>query len=230
MFSNQLLFVILNWLPKIFFIAVFLMAIFLYFKKKYSNSAFCILNLKFQISYSAINYKLLIVGVIVFRVFYAVLLSVVQYYVWLHSKFAQILFNSPLDKSLSFSLFPFSSTRFGYFLFYSYGRFWLNALISIGIAFAFYLFLKFLQKHRERFFESGETELGFLMALLVGWPNFIIFLPLVLVLIILISIFRGFFLKEAYTTFGWPFILATLVIFLFGNKLIQILDLGALKI
>lgn len=213
--TDNLLIIILNWLPIFFFGAVFLLALF----KKFNFPK--LWKLSFHI----------LIGVsIIFRVFYAAFLTFFQYYVWSQNKFTQMLLNAPLDETLPSASFPFSSTRLGYFLFYSYGRFWLNVLVSIGAAFIFYLFLKFLQKHRERFFEEGETELGFLTALIVGWPNFIIFLPLVFVSVVLISVFRRIFLKEEYTTLGWPFFLATLVVLIFGNKLIQLLDFGVLKI
>jgi hypothetical protein len=207
MVNGQLLAVVLTWLPKIFFAIVFLLVAFLYFfyRESKSNEANKLTKL--------ISYKSLIVGSIVFRLFYAALLTVSQYYVWSQNKFTQLLLNER-----------------GYFLFYSYGRFWLNAFISIGAAFIFYIFLKSLQKHRERFFEAGGTELGFLSALIVGWPSFVIFLPLVFIFVILISISRRIFIKEIYTTLGWPFILATLAALIFGSKLLLFLGLKVISI
>lgn len=159
------------------------------------------------------NYKLLVIILAAARILYAAFLTAAQYYAWLHGALTKLLLDSPR-----------------YFWFYAYGRFWLNAFIAIGVAFAFYLFLKFLKKYQERFFEEGETELGFLAALIVGWPNFVILVPLVFVSVVLISIFRGIFLKEAYTTLGWPFLLATLLTLIWGSWLIPIFRLGVLKI
>lgn len=174
-----------------------------------------------------LNYKWLAIILVASRIFYAIFLTAAQYYAWSKNVLTGFLLDSPLDQSLPApSLFK----RFGYFAFYAYGRFWLNAFIAIGVAFAFYLFLKFLKKRQERFFEEGETELGFLAALIVGWPNFVIFAPLVFVSVVLISIFRGFFLKEAYTTLGWPFLLAAFLTLIWGSWLIQIFHLGVLKI
>lgn len=198
--------VVLIWLPKIFFGIIFILAVLIYGLRK---------------SIGLTKSRTLIISSISFHVLYAVLLTISQYYIWSQNKFTQLLLNSSLDLSMPVS---------GYFLFYSFGRFWLNALITIGAAFVFYLFLKFLKKHRERFFEEGETELGFLSALIVGWPNFVVFLPLVFVFVVLLSIFRRVFLKEFYTTMGIPFLLAALIVLIFGNQIVDILSLGVLRI
>lgn len=205
----------LDWFPAVFLAGTLVLSAVFYFSKKNLTSKF---------------FKL-IIAVVSFRIFYAVALTLVQYYVWSQSELTKILTQSPLSDSVPLPVFDFIfSGRLGYFLFYSYGRFWLNAVVSIFAAFCFYLFLKTLKKRKERFFESGETELGFLAALIVGWPNFVVFLLLVFVLVILISIFRGIFLKEAYTALGWPFILTTLIVLFFGDNLIQSLDFGVLRI
>jgi len=219
----------LIWLPKIFFFGVFAAAVFLYFSRR-----------KKVISHwsSIVNYQLLIISCVVFRFFYAFLLTASQYYVWSQNKLTQLLLSSPLAQEIPISgifnkicqLSIVNCQKLGYFLFYSYGRFWLNVLISIGAAFIFYLLLKSLEKYRGRFFEEGETKLGFLAALIVGWPNFAVFLPLVFISVILISIYRRIFLKETYTTLGWPFILAILITLVWGNKLIYLFNFGALKI
>ena len=159
------------------------------------------------------SYKSLIVVLVGFRIFYAAFLTVIQYYAWSKGTLTKFLLNSPR-----------------YFLFYAFGRFWLNALIAIAAAFAFYLFLKFLKKYRERFFEESETELGFLAALLVGWPNFVIFVALVFVSVVLLAVFRRLALRKMYTTLGWPFLLAALLTLIWGSWLIQILHLGVLRI
>lgn len=159
------------------------------------------------------DYKPLIFILAASRILYAVFLTSNQYRIWSQDEMAKFLLDTP-----------------GYLLFYSYGRFWLNVFIAIGLAFVFYLFLKFLKKYQERFFEEGEPELGFLTALIVGWPNFVIFIPLIFISVVLISIFRGIVLKKAYTTLGWPFLLAAFLTLVWGNWLIQVFNLGVLII
>lgn len=205
--------------PKIFWSFIFFLGVFRYFFRNH--------QLAERRFFKIITYKLLIYLAVGFRVGYAVFLTVVQYLVWLKQPLTKLLLNSPVDQSVPI---PFLFRHSGYFAFYAFGRFWLNVLIAVGLAFAFYLFLKALKKRQERFFEEGEVELGFLVALIAGWPNFVIFLPLVFVSVVLTSIFRLIFFKEAYTTLGWPFILAIFLILVWGNKLITIFHLGVLRI
>jgi hypothetical protein len=151
--------------------------------------------------------RFLIGGVIVWRFFYAGTLNVLQYFVFLP---------------------PFRELK--YFIGYSWMHFWFNFVLSVGVALVFYLFLKFLKKRNERFFEEGETEIGFLCALIAGWPNIVIFLPLVFILVVLESIFSNFFLKESFTTLGFAVILAAIIAFIWGGKIIAVLGLGVLII
>lgn len=175
----------------------------------------------------------LALATIAFRVFYVAFITFGQYYIWANNKFTQILVNSPVGKDVplrgdipSF----FFNNQLGYFLFYSWGRFWLNLVIILAVSFLFYLFLKFLKRYKERFFRPYEVELGLLTALIVGWPNFVIFIPLVFLFVVVVSLFRLIFLKEPYTTLGVPFILSAVVTLIWGSELIQIFNLTVLKI
>lgn len=106
----------------------------------------------------------------------------------------------------------------------------MEAMLSIALAFLFWFFLKALQKKEERFFESGETELGLVLALAIGWPDFVIFLPFAFLAVALFSLFRHSFLKEVYTTIRWPFVAAAVLTFLFSGKIFAILPfLSAIK-
>ena len=86
--------------------------------------------------------------------------------------------------------------------------------------FSVFLFSESAEKYRERFFEEGELDLGFLSALLIGWPNFVVFVPLVFLSVVIIAVFRRVFLKELYTTLGLPMLLATLLVLAFGDFLV----------
>lgn len=189
---------------------------------------------RFKITSRNAGYQLLAVCTIVFRIFYAALLTLGQYAVWSGDTFSRFLLNSPLGKSVPLSFvrhIPWIwNTRVGYFLFYSWGHFWLNALLSILAAAAFWQILVFLKKRRERFFDEGEVELGFLAALLAGWPSVILFVIFAFVIVIIFSIFRGIFLKEPYTTLGVPFLLAVLLTFLGNGFLLSLFKLSVLAV
>lgn len=182
-----------------------------------------------------LSYKFLIWSVVGFKVVYASVETFSQYYVWSSSGFTKLFLDKSVQdfdllRQFSGKLFFFLNNRFGYLIFYSWGRFWMEIAVSLLAALAFYLFLVFLKKHKERFFEDGETEMGFLLALMVGWSNFIIFLPLVFLSVVLVSIFRKLVFKEMYTTLGAPFLLAALVVLLFGKYIVDILGLTTLKV
>ncbi len=182
-----------------------------------------------------IGMKNLVRAAVYFRIAYAGLLTVTQYYVWANmGTVGEVFLDSPVTKAIPDPLVGTLSSVFnhplGYFLFYSYGRFWLNAILSLLIAWVFYKVLIALRKYNGRFFDDGETELGYLMALVVGWPVFVVFVPLVFVCVVLVSIARLLVIKEAYTTLGWPFICAAAICILWGARLIAILNLSALNI
>lgn len=211
----------MNWGQYFFYLIIFLIA---------ANKRFGRLNY-----FSNFTYKFLIWLVLGFKVLYALVETFSQYYVWSGSPFTKLF----LDQNIAnFNIVKDSfgkmawifNNRFGYFFFYSWGRFWLEIVVTLIAAAAFYLFLVFLKKHKERFFEEGETELGFLLSLMVGWSNFIVFLPLVFISVVLVSIFRRLVFGEMYTTLGAPFLLAALVVLLAGRYLVDILGLSGLRV
>ena len=194
---------------------------------------------------NGISYKSLILSVLGFKAIYALVETVSQYYVWSGNALTKSFLNQNIVDLNVIKDFPASmawifDNRLGYFLFYSWGRFWFEIVISLVAGLVFYLFLIFLKKHKERFFEEGEVEMGFILSLLVGWSNFTIFLPLVFLSVILVSITKLFLffigrgsvsgVKEIYTTLGAPLLLAALIVLFFGNYLVSLFGLMPLRI
>jgi len=167
------------------------------------------------------------------RVVNAGMLMYLQYVLWRGDGMASYFLNASLSKDLPIDGIRYFSWLFsnklGYFLFYSWGRFWLSVVLSVFVAYIFYLFLKILRKKTERFFEEGEIELGLLAAVVVGWPSFVLFIPLIFIFVVCISIAK-LFLKEKYTTLGIPIILSMLVLYICGEYLINLFNLGVLRI
>lgn len=168
------------------------------------------------------------------RLLYAALASAGQYSLWAGNEFTKAFVAFPADaRSLPafLRLIPDAAENpLGYFLVYSWGRFWLNPLLAILVALAFYWFLKALERKQTRFFEEGETELGLLAALLAGWPGFVIFVPLAFSFVLLLSLVRRAVLKEAYTTLGIPLLLSLGATLLWGDALLRLFRLGVLWI
>jgi hypothetical protein len=208
--------------PPVFFGGAFLYVAYLFFRAKESGEAF------------RKKIKRTLFATASFRLLNVAGLTLAQYYVWAKDPATRIFLEqgisatSPIAESLKG--FPFFFGKLGYFLFYSYGRFWLNVFIVFLCAFIFYLFLKALQKWKARFFEIGEIELGALAVLLVGWPGFVIFIAAAFISVILVSLFRLVAFREPYTTLGAPFLLAVALVFLFGGYALYVTGLAVLKI
>jgi len=169
-----------------------------------------------------------------FRVIYAAILTWGQYIAWSSSELGRQLLQMPVNESVPSFLIRvlpwIFNTRFGYFIFYSWNRFWLNVVLSIFLAAVFWIFLRFLNKHKERFFGEGEVELGFLTALLAGWPNVFSFIILTFLFAVGTSLARRIFFEEYYTTLGPSFIFAAFVTLILGDVLLYLFNLAVLKI
>jgi hypothetical protein len=148
--------------------------------------------------------------------FFAVVLSVGQYLAWANDS-TGLNFLPPVQ--------PIT-----YFLGYVWFRFLTPIFISFLVAGAWYLILNLLRRYQDRFFENGEPELGFALALFIGWPKFLVFIPIALVCVVLVSVFRMVVLREAYTTLGWPLVLSALLNLFYGNILISIFGLASLRV
>jgi hypothetical protein len=198
---------IIKWLPEIVIPLSYAGVLALYvFRKPFSRD---------KVS-RFITEKRLLIFLAVYRLSFAALESIVNYYAWTKNPFTSLFL--PPHRSI------------GYVLIYSWVHYFLNAVISVLMAYLFFLFLRGLKQYQERFFEKGEVEIGFIVALVVGWPNFVVFLPLVFVSVILIAIYRRIFRGEAYTTLGVPFLLAGFIALLAGSLAIETLNLSVLKI
>jgi hypothetical protein len=160
--------------------------------------------------------KIAVTTTLLFYPIAAFLETYVQYSVWL---------NGGVGKNFLPPVAPIS-----YFLRYSFIHFWLGHLIGIALAVLFYLFLRLLGKRRPWLFLEGETELGFVCALIAGWPGFVLFLPLIFIMALPWTIFRQYVLKQERTTLSGAFLLAAGVVLLAGGWLIDWLGLGVLRI
>ncbi|MFH1161962.1 MAG: hypothetical protein V1696_01670 [Candidatus Jorgensenbacteria bacterium] len=187
-----------------------------------------------SLRFPTVSYRRLAAILAAFYGGYAALLTVGQYVVWSGDWWGQHFLNTPLGVTLPIPLvhaFPgLFGSALGYFLFYSWGRFWLGAVLAVGVALIFWWFLGVLKRHNERFFEEGETELGFLAALISGWPHLFTFLIVTFLAVVLISIVRMLFFKESLTTLGLPFLVGAGIALLFGKALSVIVGVDVLAI
>jgi hypothetical protein len=197
---------VLLWLPSVFFGLILVSAALIY-RKAFSQS---------EAGPAEKRIKVVLYVAVGFEIFYAIVLSASQYYVWSTSEFTRLL------------LPPTASIK--YFIQYSFTHFWLGTFCSFFLSLLFYSLLSALKKKNENFFLPGETQLGFLCALVSGWPDFVLYLPLLLISTVIVSLARRLIAHEERTTLGWPMILAAVVTLLAGNYLIDLLGLGVLRI
>ncbi len=167
------------------------------------------------------------------RLIFACTATWVQYYIWSQNAFSRNLLQAyvptgelaALEKILG--LF---GGQVSYFLVYSWGRFWLNLILVLLVATLFWALLTSLRRYRPRFFKEGEVELGFLLVLLVGWPGFVIFLPLFLLMVVFISALRLLAWGERYTTLGWPMLISAGLTLIWSALWLTALGLNVLRI
>jgi len=138
-----------------------------------------------------------------------------QYLVWKTSAFTNSFLQFPVGEQVASPIAQWLPFLFkgplGYFLFYSWGHFWIIAILSVALAVLFRLYLRALEKRNERFFYPGEVGLGFLCALVLGWPRAVLFVPVFFLCVLGLSLFRTLIAKDPYTTFGYPFLVGAVL-------------------
>lgn len=162
-----------------------------------------------------IKIKYLIIGALSVFISYSGILTWLQYEAWEHNELARYL------------LPPYQSMK--YFISYAWLHFWLGAIFSIGLALIFFLIIFLVKKVRKDFFRKNDIELGFFLALIVGWPNFIFFLPLAFALTLLIAIYFKIFKKQDYSSIALPFLIAAVIVFIFGDNIVNYFNLSMLR-
>jgi len=160
---------------------------------------------------------------VVSRVFYSLFLTMVQYWIWSKDSVGAILLEMPLREAGNFS---FLEGKLSYFLFYALERYWFDLALSLLASLIFFIFLKFLEKYRERFFDQGETVLGGALAFVVGWPQILIFVGLSFLVVVGLSIIRMVERRGRLTTLGLPLLLSAPTALFLGDVLVPILGLS----
>ncbi|MFB6212361.1 MAG: hypothetical protein ABEI53_00885, partial [Candidatus Magasanikbacteria bacterium] len=194
----------LAWSPELFFPGFLVFATIFILKKDYFNTP------------TTSFYWNLALGVFTFRVFYAFTATVTQYYVWSNHRIS------------SYLLPPFQDVS--YFINYTWLRMWLEICLLALLAFLFFSFLKLLKNYKERFFTAGEEELGLLLGLIVGWPDFLVFIGLGLLLVVLVSLLRKVFFEKKYTKLTPPLLVSAWIVLITGSWWVKALHLSVLQL
>lgn len=176
----------------------------------------------------------LIIGMVVLRVGYAALSTWGQYYVWEQSPFTRLLLKIGLDRNeLGPILGPlyglFDDSR-GYFKYYVIGRFWINALLATALPFVLVGIVKLYLKLRGIAFENYDLKIMAITGLLVGWPKFVIFVPMMLVIGLVLGIGRKVIKGDSYFMLAEAMILAAAILLIGTWNLVELLGLTVLRI
>lgn len=191
----------LTWLPIIFSGGVILVILLNYF----------LADKKYLVTLKKITTKKLIYILIGGTLFFNLLLSGLQYLVWKQGAFSV------------FFLPPYQSIT--YFLRYSFFHFFIANILVLFFALAFYLILILVKKYRSSLVNQEELSLILLASLLVSWPNLVLFVPLFLLLAVIFLV-----LNKKQLNLSLAVIFSLVIIFIFGDYLINFLSLSVLII
>lgn len=151
-------------------------------------------------------------AVVLATIWRAAILVFWQRAIWLENSFGRSLLSQELSANNPYYQFwpKLFGRSGGYFYAYALSRFLMAVVLSLAVSLVFYWLLTLLEKKNNRFFLPGESRLGFLCALLSGWPGFVFFIPAVFLSVVVVSAIR-MFMGYKYTTIGYPMILAAAI-------------------
>ena len=169
-------------------------------------------NLKFLSWLKKLSTEKLTYILVSLTVLFNVLLSFLQYLTWHGSPFSH------------FFLPPFTPVT--YFIRYIFLHFWLASILVFLCALAFYLIFKLIRRRNREAISKTELHLILLAGLLVGWPNFIIFVPCFFLLALIFSVLNLLVFKNKKNSLLYPLLLSLTTTFLLGHFLISWLSLS----
>lgn len=138
-----------------------------------------------------------------------------------------ITYNLWKEDPISRYLLPPRQTM--YFFKYSFFHYWLGNVLGLAISLFWALFLLLLRKYSKgSFLSKKEIWLGFFTALAVGWPSFIPYLVVSFGLLFILQLFNTFFRKQKNVSLAHGIIISALLVLLFRDFFIKVLDLKVL--
>ena len=171
---------------------------------------------------------------LIVKMAYLLYLSILQHFVWSGDGMTRLFLIQPVTDVVAGSDFfnwlgHLFGGELGYFLFYCFGRFWLNTFIvlicSVLALTVIYLIGKFLlKKSWGELVYPISVIAGFII---IGWPELLIYLLILAILAIFIS-FISF--SKLIRYFPQLIIIAICFSAIFGKYLINLLGMGVLGV
>lgn len=179
--------------------------------------------LSFAVFKNKINKKntlMLAIFAVAFLIFFAIFKSILQYFTWTGDSFAKHF------------LPPYNDIF--YFFQYSFFKFFMPSLVAIFfsavVVLAIFLIGKIYKK--KALFSEYDGYLFFIGGVLVGWPNFLLYISAVFIFalcyLIIASIENLNFQKNIELTYFWP--ITALAVLALGNYFVEVFQLNLLII
>lgn len=134
-----------------------------------------------------------------------------------------------IDPFSKFLLPPYDTA---YFYGYAFSHFWRSFIITIIASFSWAIFLSLAKKYsRGRLLSKNEIYLGFFTALSVGFPNFIIYIFILLALFLFHQLIQNIIFKKSQPIkISLSMILSAIIVILFGNGILIKFGLDILRV
>jgi hypothetical protein len=177
--------------------------------------------------------KKLIIWFIAFKTLYILFLTAGQFFIWKSDSFTSyfLKFGVPKIKGTALQYLPsFFEKELGYFLYYTFFRFWLEFIIALFLSYCFYLCLNFLMKYNERFLSKSDSMLGFLGGIVSGWPGFTVYFFSFLLIFVFWGFYQRFLKKSAYASITLPLWISAFLGGAFSGFILRFVGLGFLFI
>ncbi len=142
--------------------------------------------------------------------------SAIQYTLWAHHPIGVYLL--PPHRQIS------------YFLFYVWGRFWFSialALASSGALYGLFRAVLYVLKNRLDKYEIATIAFS---AVIAGWPAVVFLVPFSLAIALSTALFQKIFSLRIAIHIGDGFLIAGIILFIFGEYIITLAGLSALRV
>lgn len=181
-----------------------------------------------------ISYQRLVAVAVGIHLLYGAVATFGQYRAWATANdITRALFSAPLSAEvplpayLEWSRFLFEYPH-GYFVFYSFGHFFLSTIALLIIVGLFLLFLVVRSRTHPINFREGDISMIVLAMLIAGWPGVLVLLPIGFVFAVVWSGIARFRYGIRRTPLSPAFLLAAPVALLFANTILSAINLATL--
>lgn len=166
----------------------------------------------------------LAVGMVIFRLGYAALLTALQWWMWSSDAIGKILLRQPISAAVPLpwgGLRAILSHPGGYFAFYVMGHYWFSVLSLFVIASLLALIVLLVRMLISKPVPDRTALLLFTASLIVGWPGVVVFVPVWFVIVLALSAYAS--IQKNSLVVSLSIAIATVLVVLAGPLLLPYL-------